>query len=244
MPIPILALVTVRLGRLATARLRSTASRSRKATPFRSRWQPRSCSSVTSGCPSRILGVVKVPLTPANSPRWFPSLMTSARGSPTKPGFSSSTLLKKLNTGDYNAVPAQLACWVNNHGATMQGLVNRRAAEAGLRAKGEFVASAPVPAKLKEERRDATHSNQIWAMDFVHDQLATGRKLRILTIVDTHSRYAPATDPRFSYRGEDVVQTLERVCQEVGYPKMIRVDNGSEFISRDLDLWAYQREWP
>lgn len=79
-------------------------------------------------------------------------------------------------------------------------------------------------------------------MDFVHDQLATGRKLRILTIVDTHSRYVPATDPRFSYRGEDVVQTLERVCREVGYPKMIRVDNGSEFISRDLDLWAYQRD--
>nr|WP_245417653.1 DDE-type integrase/transposase/recombinase [Aminobacter sp. AP02] len=99
-----------------------------------------------------------------------------------------------------------------------------------------------VKAKLREDRTDATHSNQVWAMDFVHDQLATGRKLRILTIVDTHSRYAPATDPRFSYRGEDVVQTLERVCCEVGYPKMIRVDNGSEFISRDLDLWAYQRD--
>ncbi len=41
-----------------------------------------------------------------------------------------------------------------------------------------------------------------------------------------------------SYRGEDVVQTLERVCCDVGYPKIIRVDNGSEFISRDLDLWA------
>lgn len=99
-----------------------------------------------------------------------------------------------------------------------------------------------VKAKLREERSDVTHSNQVWAMDFVHDQLATGRRLRVLTIVDTHSRYAPATDPRFSYRGEDVVQTLERVCREVGYPKMIRVDNGSEFISRDLDLWAYQRD--
>lgn len=76
-------------------------------------------------------------------------------------------------------------------------------------------------------------------MDFVHDQLATGKKLRILTIVDTHSRYAPATDPRFTYKGEDVVQTLDRVCAKIGYPKTIRVDNGSEFISRDLDLWAY-----
>lgn len=93
-----------------------------------------------------------------------------------------------------------------------------------------------VKAKLRQDRVEPTHTNQVWAMDFVHDQLATGRKLRILTIIDTFSRFSPATDPRFSYRGEDVVQTLERVCRDVGYPKTIRVDNGSEFISRDLDF--------
>jgi len=96
-----------------------------------------------------------------------------------------------------------------------------------------------VKAKLRDDRQIATGPNDVWAMDFVHDQLATGKKLRILTIVDTHSRYCPATDARFTYRGEDVVQTLERVCKNTGYPKTIRVDNGSEFISRDLDLWAY-----
>lgn len=79
-------------------------------------------------------------------------------------------------------------------------------------------------------------------MDFVHDQLATGRQLRIVTIIDTFSRYSPAIDSRFSYSGEDVVQTLERACREVGYPKTIRVDYGSEFISRDLYLWAYQND--
>ncbi|GLQ35979.1 hypothetical protein GCM10007939_22630 [Amylibacter marinus] len=84
-------------------------------------------------------------------------------------------------------------------------------------------------------------SNDVWAMDFVHDQLATGRKLRILTVVDTYSRVSPVVDPRFSYRGEDVVATLDSVCRQVGYPKTIRVDNGSEFVSRDMDLWAYQR---
>lgn len=98
-----------------------------------------------------------------------------------------------------------------------------------------------VKAKLREDRTDATHSNQIWAMDFVHNQFATGRKIRILTVVDTFSRFTPALDPRFSYRGENVVSTLERVCAQIGYPQTIRVDLGSEFISRDLDLWAYQR---
>jgi len=93
-----------------------------------------------------------------------------------------------------------------------------------------------VKAKLREDRRDATQPNETWAMDFVHDQLAMGRKIRVLTVVDTFSRYVPVIDPRFSYRGEDVVQTLDRVCAEAGYPSTIRVDQGSEFVSRDLDL--------
>lgn len=98
-----------------------------------------------------------------------------------------------------------------------------------------------VKAKLRDDRQPAIGPNDVWAMDFVHDQLAAGSKIRILTIVDTFSRYVPALDARFSYRAEDVVRTLEQVCPEIGYPKTIRVDNGSEFISRDLDLWAYAK---
>ena len=49
----------------------------------------------------------------------------------------------------------------------------------------------------------------------------------------------PVLDPRLSYRGEDVVRSLERVCSQIGHPRTIRVDNGSEFVSRDLDVWAY-----
>lgn len=89
---------------------------------------------------------------------------------------------------------------------------------------------------------EAVCPNDVWAMDFVHDQLAAGKKLRILTVVDTFSRYVPVLDARFSYRGEDVVATLVRVCRRSGYPKTIRVDQGSAFISRDMDLWAYQRD--
>ncbi|GAB4073454.1 hypothetical protein GCM10028812_53850 [Ancylobacter sonchi] len=75
----------------------------------------------------------------------------------------------------------------------------------------------------------------------VHDQLATGRKIRVLTVVDTFSRFSPVVDPRFSYRAEHMVATLERVCAKVGYPRTTRVDQGSEFSSRDLDLRAYAK---
>ncbi|OAF17052.1 transposase [Bradyrhizobium centrolobii] len=98
-----------------------------------------------------------------------------------------------------------------------------------------------VKAKLRDDRRPATRSNETWAMDFVHDQLATGGKLRVLTVIDIFSRFSPALVPRFTFRGSDVVAVLERVCKEVGFPATIRVDQGSEFVSRDLDLWAYQR---
>jgi putative transposase len=69
-----------------------------------------------------------------------------------------------------------------------------------------------VKAKLREDRAAAVRPNDVWTMDFVHDQLATGKKIRVLTVVDTFSRYVPVLDPRFSYRAEDVVRTLEQVC--------------------------------
>jgi len=58
--------------------------------------------------------------------------------------FKRSTLVKKLNKGNYDAVPAELMKWVNAGGKKLKGLENRRAAEAGLWVQGEFVASRDV----------------------------------------------------------------------------------------------------
>ena len=96
-----------------------------------------------------------------------------------------------------------------------------------------------VKAKLRSDRTTALAANDIWAMDFVHDQLFDGTKIRALTIVDVLSRVSPAIGVRQSYRGHHVVETLERGAAEFGYPKTIRVDNGPEFVSKELDLWAY-----
>ncbi len=96
-----------------------------------------------------------------------------------------------------------------------------------------------VAAKLREDRQAPVIPNHVWSMDFLSDQLFDGSKIRVLAIVDAYSRLSPAIDVRRRYRGADVVETLERVTAIYGLPKTIRVDNGPEFISKDLDLWAW-----
>jgi putative transposase len=98
-----------------------------------------------------------------------------------------------------------------------------------------------VRAKLRDDRQPARRPNDIWAMDFLHDRLATGRWLRVLAVVEIFSRFSPVLDARFSYRGKDVVRVLDTVRGTVVCPRTIRVDQGSAFVSRDLDLWAYAR---
>ena len=82
-----------------------------------------------------------------------------------------------------------------------------------------------VAAKLREDRRPPKAPNDVWAMDFLSDQLFDGRKIRVLTIVDAYSKISPAIDVRARYTGADVVATLDRIRKEHGMPKTIRVDN-------------------
>jgi putative transposase len=76
-------------------------------------------------------------------------------------------------------------------------------------------------------------------MDFMSDELFDGRRIRLLTIVDNHTRESLAIYIGQRIRGCEVVEVLERIVKDHGRPRTIRVDNGPEFISKDVDLWAY-----
>jgi putative transposase len=91
----------------------------------------------------------------------------------------------------------------------------------------------------REIRPAALTRNECWSMDFVSDQLFDDRRLRVLVIVENYTRECLALEANSKIRGIDVVTTLERITSTHGFPKRIKVDNGPEFISKDLDRWAY-----
>jgi len=82
--------------------------------------------------------------------------------------------------------------------------------------------------------------NQHWSMDFVSDSLYNGRRFRVLTIVDNFSRECPALEVDHSLTGKRVTRVLDRIAMTRALPEVITVDNGPEFISKALDLWAFE----
>jgi putative transposase len=120
-----------------------------------------------------------------------------------------------------------------------KSLVRRLYREEGL----TLCRMVPRKRRVAVERRDRikpSAPNHVWSLDFVADQLADGRRFRALTVVDVYTRESLAIEPGQRLRGEDVVQVLQRIQEKRGGPKRLFCDNGSEFASQVLDLWAYQ----
>jgi putative transposase len=84
--------------------------------------------------------------------------------------------------------------------------------------------------------------NQEWAVDFVHDTLATGRGIRVLAVVDTFTRECVSLEVDSSMSGQRVTRTLEAVIERRGQPESIRCDNGPEFTSRRFVAWCAEQK--
>ena len=84
--------------------------------------------------------------------------------------------------------------------------------------------------------------NELWAMDFMADQLADGRRFRLLVVMDVFNRECLALEADTSISGERVSRVLDRVIFERGKPQCLGSDNGPEFRGRAMDLWAFRRK--
>ena len=127
-----------------------------------------------------------------------------------------------------------LRWWVNHK------RVYRLYREEGLamqrRRRKRFRAEARVPLALP------TRADEVWTMDYTHDELAGGRKFRTLNLMDGYTREALRIEPDTSLPGLRVVRVLEGLRERRGTPAAMQVDNGTEFTSRVVDQWAYQNQ--
>jgi putative transposase len=82
--------------------------------------------------------------------------------------------------------------------------------------------------------------NQVWSMDFMHDQLSDGRCFRLLNVIDDYNREALGIEVDFSLPSERVIRALKQIIEWRGKPNIIRCDNGPENISAAIQTWAEQ----
>ena len=122
-------------------------------------------------------------------------------------------------------------------------VVNHKRVARLYRAEGLAVRGRKRKARSRMRRGRPTapeRANAQWALDFVEDALASGRKIRLLSVLDVFTREALALEVNTSLPGRTVVRVLDRLGQERPLPDLVVLDNGPELISRVLEEWAHR----
>lgn len=105
-----------------------------------------------------------------------------------------------------------------------------------IKPKKRIVREKPEPLSQPEA------ANQVWSMDFMHDQLQDGRSFRLFNVIDDFNREGLGIEVDFSLPSERVIRSLEQIIEWRGRPETIRCDNGPEYVSHRLRNWAEKRE--
>jgi len=101
-----------------------------------------------------------------------------------------------------------------------------------IKPKRRMQREKPVPLTVPEA------ANEIWSMDFMHDQLTDGRTFRLFNVLDDFNREGLGIEADFSLPAIRVIRALDHIIEWRGKPGRLRCDNGPEFISQDLEVWA------
>lgn len=112
-----------------------------------------------------------------------------------------------------------------------------RELELNLRIKPRKRLVRQAPQALSQPAR----INEVWSMDFMHDQLADGRSIRTFNVIDDFNREALGIEVDFSLPAGRVTRALSQIIEQRGQPLAIRCDNGPEYVGTVLTAWAAKR---
>ena len=87
----------------------------------------------------------------------------------------------------------------------------------------------------------ATKPNEVWSYDFLHDRTEYGQKLKMLTVLDEHTRECLEIRVEKRMDSRHVVETSDELMTERGVPRYTRSDNGAEFVSKRLTTWLEEK---
>lgn len=104
-----------------------------------------------------------------------------------------------------------------------------------IKPKKRLVREKPEPLAVPEA------INDVWSMDFMHDQLSDGRCFRLFNVIDDFNREGLGIEVDFSLPAERVIRSLEQIIEWRGQPSALRCDNGPEYISGALQAWAEKK---
>jgi putative transposase len=101
-----------------------------------------------------------------------------------------------------------------------------------IKPRKRLVREAPQPLQVPER------VNEVWSMDFTYDQLDDGRTFRLINVIDDFNREALSIEADFSLPAQRVICSVQQIIAWRGKPKVIRSDNGPEYISEVFKRWA------
>ncbi len=88
----------------------------------------------------------------------------------------------------------------------------------------------------------AEKANDVWSIDFQFDSTVTGKPIKILSVIDEHTRECLGGLVDYSITGLDLAEQLDVLAIERGAPRALRMDNGPELVSKALAQWASETE--
>ena len=101
-----------------------------------------------------------------------------------------------------------------------------------IKSRKRLVREAPQPLRVPEI------INEVWLMDFMHDQLDDGHCFRLFNVIDDFNRESLGIVVDLSLPSQRVMRSLDQIIAWRGKPRVIRSDNGPEYISEIFKLWA------
>lgn len=125
--------------------------------------------------------------------------------------------------------------WLDNHKRVYRVY---RQQELQVRRRRKRRTAAP---RRGQQPMAARSANERWSMDFMSDQLADRRRIRVLNVLDDCTRRCLASVVDTSISGLYVCRVLDQLVAANGTPQVLLVDNGPEFAGKALDEWAYRK---